>query len=131
MIPIDAEAMPDHRKEKRRALLLMLAVMTLAGSVSTVVEAVGNIVMPLFGLLLLILAMTWIYFDSVDRGDPVGTGMRVAILLVGVIAIPVYIFRSHGLTGGTVLALKCLLYLLLLLCIYTAINLILHLLSSN
>jgi hypothetical protein len=131
VIPIEIETAPDHRKEKRRALLLMLAVMTLAGSASTSIAAIGNVVMPLFGFLLLILATTWIYYDSVDRGAPIGTGMRLAILLVAFVGVPVYIFRSRGFTGGVVLALKGLLYLLLLLCIYATINLILHLLSSN
>ena len=54
--------------------------------------------MLVIGIALLVLA--WCYFDAYERREPFHASWRVGILLFGVVALFVYLFKSRGLKHG-------------------------------
>ena len=64
----------------------------------------------IIGIALLVLA--WCYFDAYEQHQPFGSGWRVAILLFGVVALFIYLFKSRGLKNGARSALLALTFCL-------------------
>lgn len=52
-------------------------------------------------LVQLVLIFTWYHLDKAERSYPAGKLMNAAILVVAMIAIPVYLVRSRGWQQGT------------------------------
>ena len=52
----------------------------------------------IIGIALLVLA--WCYFDSLERHEPLYPRLRLVILIFGVFALFIYLFKSRGLKQG-------------------------------
>lgn len=55
-------------------------------------------IVSIIGIALLVLA--WCYFDSLERHQPLYPWLRIVILIFGVFALFIYLFRSRGLKQG-------------------------------
>ena len=61
-------------------------------------------------------ALLWCQVDALERGIPLGAGFRIAVVLIALIAIPYYLFKSRGLKEGSIsLGFAFVFYLLLIL----------------
>ena len=47
-----------------------------------------------------ILILGWCYYDSLERGKPLGSVFRVLVVLFGILALFVYLLKSRGLKQG-------------------------------
>lgn len=47
-----------------------------------------------------LLVLAWCYFDSVERRQPLYPWLRLVILIFGVFALFIYLFKSRGLKEG-------------------------------
>lgn len=52
----------------------------------------------IIGIALLVLA--WCYFDSLERHQPLYPWLRIVILIFGVFALFIYLFKTRGLKQG-------------------------------
>lgn len=91
--------LPDHTREKRLAVAGLLVNAALAAVLPLIMSEILSFVIP--QILCSALVFTWIYFDALELGDPIGGGTKVSLFLFGVIAIPIYFYRSRGVKYGT------------------------------
>jgi hypothetical protein len=62
-----------------------------------------------FSLIVAILTIgAWVHFDARVHNVAVGPALRICIVMLGFIAVPVYVFRTRGLNGGLLWLLKVL-----------------------
>jgi len=47
-----------------------------------------------------LLVLAWCYFDSLERRQPLYPRLRLVILIFGVLALFIYLFKSRGLKQG-------------------------------
>jgi hypothetical protein len=84
-------------RKKRDTLLLLVGYSGVLGVLSLFLPEENPILDLIVGLPILILAITWCYVDARQRGHVIGKPMRIALVLVLVIALPVYLFQTRGL----------------------------------
>ena len=92
-------------RSKRTVLLVAASFAAILGPLMVLsFEAVGNFRIVRFvsivGISLLVLA--WCYFDSLERHQPLYPRLRLVILIFGVFALFIYLFKSRGLKQGIV-----------------------------
>mgnify|MGYP001616706141 CR=1 FL=1 len=102
--PQDAspQALPNYRRRKWLTLAAVLAVVGLSGVVDLFFEEDRSYEIAATLLVNVIVAggiSLWCHFDAAERGYVTGRLLRVMIILLAVIAFPVYAFRTRGLSG--------------------------------
>src|SRR5437867_83989 len=60
----------------------------------------GSALLTLHALASLALVFAWFWIDARDRAYRASVFLRVAMLILTVVALPYYLFRSRGFVGG-------------------------------
>ena len=55
-----------------------------------------------------LLAFSWCYFDSLQRNRSITNGLRLLIILLGLIGLCIYLINSRGLKQGLISSAKAL-----------------------
>lgn len=120
----DYDSLPDHTRQKRLAVILLTVVAALSPFLSI------SLPMPLDGIVAGIpinaLAMTWVYFDSLELGDPIDGGMRIGVMFLGMLMVPIYFYRSRGKKYGTIALMRMIGLVILLFLLKAAVTLTLY-----
>lgn len=92
------EGAPDYRRFKRLTLLVGLIVALLSGVSDGIFgeTAACNLLTP---CALAVLIAVWCHYDAAQRGYDLSTPLRLLVLLLSPIGIPVYAFRTRGVSG--------------------------------
>jgi len=92
-----------YKKEKRKVLIILgvaQIVVTLAGVVLGRFEAVSSFIAILSAVGWAVGILAWIKIDAEQRAEDVSSGLRFAIIILGVFALAYYLFKTRGLAGG-------------------------------
>ncbi|MEO5930513.1 MAG: hypothetical protein ABIR47_11320 [Candidatus Kapaibacterium sp.] len=120
----DPNALPDHTRTKWIILGSLVGLAAIMPIVENLVPLIWKgVVVILHSILNQALAYTWVYFDSVEFGDPIGFGMRVLVILFGPFVIPFYLFHSRGAKYGMRAIGKMLIVFFAMTGAYAAVNL--------
>jgi len=60
----------------------------------------GSVPLLLHALVTLSLVFVWFLLDARDRGYKASIALRAAMVILTVVALPYYLFRSRGFAGG-------------------------------
>jgi hypothetical protein len=96
--------MPSFLSPQKRTVLLVAGVFSaILGPLMVLsIETGDNFrilrFVTIIGIALLVLA--WCYFDSLERHQPLYPWLRIVILVFGVFALFIYLFKSRGLQQG-------------------------------
>lgn len=97
----DIDAPIDRTAQKKRALILLTIIFALTGVAMLMPTQSGQHGLMTIGLMLALAPiMTWIYFDSIEREDPVGRGTHTMVFFIGWLTVPIYFLRTRGLVAG-------------------------------
>ena len=86
---------------KRTVLLATLIYAALTGPLLVLVsEEIFGLVR--FALLIgdALFVLAWCYYDAEERNEPFHSGWRIAIIIFGVLALFIYLFKSRGAKQG-------------------------------
>lgn len=100
-------ATPGDVALSARRLLVVMAITAIVAGASTAIF--GEDALSLWSFVILVQMIVWCHRDARARQFPLRRGLRLLLILFGVIGLPVYFFRSRGLAGG----LRALLLLIL------------------
>ena len=93
-----------YYKIRKRKVLIILGVaqivVTLAGVVLGRFEAVSAFIAILSAVGWAVGILAWIKIDAEERAEDVSSGLRFAIIILGVFALAYYLFKTRGLVGG-------------------------------
>ena len=110
---LDADT-PSHRKHKRLVLIGLLLHAMCFGVVAVFLPAamqMSSIGQIIFGFACLLLTLLWCHYDAVDQHFSLSRTMAVSLVLLMVIAFPIYLLRSRGMLPGLkALILACLFF---------------------
>ena len=108
------------RRKKRLCLWALMVLGVLLGFLMVFVEEGSNqdsVIGFLFGVIFTLFVLFWCHYDAWDRGFKLGRGLALTIVLLMVVGLPVYFFRSRGASEGWLACLKAILFLLLIMLI--------------
>lgn len=108
-----------HSANKHRILILLLVYSGVIGAAVSFVPENNPMAEVLIGMPLLILGVAWCVTDAAERGRRIGFIMKLLLILLFIIGLPVYLFRTRG-TG----AFKSLGWILLLVAAMSACSII-------
>jgi hypothetical protein len=111
--PADSQPEEDFAKAKRRRLLWMLGLAVAAGIASAMFADAERELQLLEGVGIAVLVASWCQVDARERGGTIGKLQFVSIVLIALIGLPVYLFRTRGLRGSLSILLALLFYALL------------------
>ena len=93
--------LPDRRR--RTVLLIAGLYSAISGLFIVLVQETGN-QLPIIRLVSIIcinlLVLAWCYFDSLERHRSLYPWLRTVIVIFGVFALFIYLFKSRGLKEG-------------------------------
>ena len=107
---------PTDADRKRTIVFLLLACSLLLGPVIVFLPEKESMLDFLVSIPLLVLAVTWCHIDARAHDYRIGCLFRFLLILLFVIAFPVYIFRTRGLNGAKTLFWAFILVLLMFMC---------------
>ena len=70
-------------------------------------------------------ALLWCQVDGAERGINVGPGLRIAIVLIALIAVPYYLFKTRGAREGALSLASAFVFYLLVVLVASVTNLVL------
>ena len=111
--PAESQPAEDFSKAKRRRLIWILALAVVAGIASEVFTDAERELLVLEAIGFAALVASWCSVDARERGDRIGKLQFIAIILIPIIGLPVYLFRTRGLRGFVSILLAMLFYALL------------------
>jgi hypothetical protein len=92
-----------YRQSKRR-VLVSAALFTALTAPSAVLVTEGSALSRFFDLVSIfacgLMVLAWCYYDSLERGERLGAGYRVLIVIFGLLALFIYLLRTRGLVRG-------------------------------
>jgi hypothetical protein len=112
--PANSQSTEDFAKAKRHRLLWMLGLAVASGIASEVFADAERELVLLEAIGFAALVASWCSVDARERGGRIGKGQFVTIVLIPVIGLPVYLFRTRGLRGFLSILLALLFYALLI-----------------
>ncbi len=93
----------SYKTQKRRVLIILgvaQVVVTLAGVVLGRFEAVSAFIAILSAVGWAVGILAWINIDAEERAEDLSSGLRFAIIILGVFALAYYLFKTRGAVGG-------------------------------
>jgi hypothetical protein len=94
---------PGYGQTKRRVLVIA-ALFTALTAPSAILATEGSALWRMFDLISIfaygVMVLGWCYYDSLERGQRLGAGFRLLIVIFGVPALFIYLFKSRGLRRG-------------------------------
>jgi hypothetical protein len=112
--PANLQPTEDFAKAKRRRLVWMLGIAVAAGIASEVFADAERELQLLEGVGLAVLVASWCSVDARERRRTLGKLQFASIILIALIGLPVYLFRTRGLRAFLSLLLALLFYALLI-----------------
>jgi len=95
----------DYASRKRRILMMLLAYAGLLGVISIFMPEDDGMLGFVVGLPILVLTVVWCHVDADQHDHVIGKFMLFSLVLILLLAFPIYIFQTRGLTGLKTLAL--------------------------
>lgn len=91
-------------QQRKRRILIAAAIFSVLIAPPLILFDDGTAQARLFDLITIsgygILVLGWCYYDSLERDEPLGTGFRVLIVLLGVLPLFIYLIKSRGFKRG-------------------------------
>jgi len=134
---MDTETLPLQiykANNKRNVLLAMLGLVVLSTIAEWALIYVNNALQLIFILTAVgytVAVLIWCNIDARERGITLGSGFRIAVILIMPVALIYYLFRSRGLTGGLLGILYAVGFYILMALTAVITNLILALISDR
>lgn len=108
-----------YARQKRWVLGLMLLWAALAGVIAPFVASDEPVVQLLLSAPIIMRVLKWCLIDADQRGQQVGRGMRIALIVVMLVGLVIYLLRTRGIKG-ILAVIQALLFTALLLMINVA-----------
>lgn len=97
----NVEGNPAHSKTLCLIMMFAVAVIdTVSAVLQPEVTPLSNLLHLSGGIMLNILLFAWCYYDAREKRFSLGAGWKIAIVLLGVLALIPYLFSSRGFLGG-------------------------------
>ena len=117
-----------HERTKRGILIGMLG-LTVVTTVGIWAAAGNDAIagaMTMFGAVgYAVGALLWCQVDGAERGFRVGPGLRIAIILIVLVAVPYYFFKSRGAKEGGLSTASAFVFYLLIVLVASVTDLVL------
>ena len=89
----------DHSIAKRRILIYLLVYDVLLAVICNFMPKDDRVLDYVIGLPVLIPILIWCHLDAKDRHHRIGILMKLSLIFLFVLAFPLYIFQTQGLSG--------------------------------
>jgi hypothetical protein len=94
----------NHEQKKRRTLLMLLGYSALHGFLVPIEimynpEGKANLLYIVLQIPFIVLILMWCVVDADQRNHNIGKMMKIGLILLGVVAFPIYIFQTRGIAG--------------------------------
>lgn len=99
----------EYGVRKRRLILMLLAYSAILGILSCFLPKEDSPMDFVAGLPLLILGVMWCFTDAAERDYRMGSLMKLVLVLMFIVGLPIYLFRTRGIGGFKALAFSLLL----------------------
>ena len=95
----------EARPRWRQTTLALFAILFWAACVGALTafiserEAENQFLRLVVGVPFLMLCVAWCHYDSYERNEDLGRAMGLALVLILIVALPTYLFKTRGLAG--------------------------------